>query len=109
MATTEVHDGGQLAAARALAGLGIRELARAAGTTTRTLHRLETGGLIHVAEKKRHGCVQRALWARIVTALVGAGVELLPQGSSFGAGVRWTAPRERREKHNGGTPVGRTA
>jgi DNA-binding XRE family transcriptional regulator len=96
MAIIEVHDGRQLAAARALAGLGIRDLAAAAGVTVRTLHRLETGGLIQVAEKKRHGCVQRDLWAQIVTALAGAGVELLPQGASFGAGVRWRAPRERR-------------
>jgi hypothetical protein len=29
-------------------------------------------------------------------ALTNAGVELLAQGSSFGAGVRWKAPRERR-------------
>jgi hypothetical protein len=91
-----VHDGKQLAAARALAGLGIRELAAAAGTTPRTLHRLEKGGTIHVSEKKRHGHVQRAVWERITGALEGAGVELLPQGAKFGAGVRWTAPRERR-------------
>jgi hypothetical protein len=96
MATIEVHDGKQLAAARVLAGLGIRELAAAAGIAARTLHRLETGGAIYVAEKKRHGCVQRALWTKITAALADAGVELLPQGASFGSGVRWTAPRERR-------------
>jgi hypothetical protein len=96
MAIIETHDGRQLAAARALAGLGIRELAAAAAVTVRTLHRLGTGGMIQVAERKRHGCVRRALWAQVVAALAGAGVELLPQGASFGAGVRWTAPRERR-------------
>ena len=90
------HDGKQLAAARALAGLGIRELAAAAGITPRTLHRLEMGGTIHVSEKKRHGCVQRAVWEQIIAALATAGIELLPQGASFGSGVRWTAPRERR-------------
>jgi hypothetical protein len=75
-----------------LAGLGICELAAAAGTTSRTIHRLETGGIVQVAEKKRHGYVQRALWERIIAALAAAGVELLPQGTSFGAGVRRTAP-----------------
>jgi hypothetical protein len=89
-------DGRQLAAVRALAGLGIRELAAAASVAVRTLHCLETGGSIQVAEKKRHGCVQRDLWGQIVAALAGARVELLPQGASFGAGGRWTAPRERR-------------
>jgi hypothetical protein len=43
------------APARALADLGIRELAAATAITPRTLHRLETRGLIHVSEKKRHG------------------------------------------------------
>jgi AcrR family transcriptional regulator len=33
-----------LAAARALAGLGIREIAAAANISLRTLHRLETSG-----------------------------------------------------------------
>jgi hypothetical protein len=75
MAIIEIHDGRQLAAARALAGLGIRELAAAASVTVRTLHRLEIGGVIQVAQKKRHGCVQQ-----IVAALAVAGVELLPQG-----------------------------
>jgi hypothetical protein len=90
------HDGKQLAAARALAGLGIRELAAAAAITPRTLHRLETGGVIHVSEKKRHGHVQRAVWNRIMGGLAAAGVELLAEGGSYGAGVRWTAPRDRR-------------
>jgi hypothetical protein len=42
MAIIEIHDGRQLAAARALIGLGILELAAAAGVTVRTVHRLET-------------------------------------------------------------------
>jgi hypothetical protein len=91
-----IHDGKQLTAARALAGLGIRELANAAGIAPRTLHRLEVGGVIHVSEKKRHGHVQRAVWERIMAALATAGVELLSEAGSFGAGVRWKKPRERR-------------
>ena len=96
MSRNATHDGKQLAAARALAGLGIRELAAAAQIAPRTLHRLETGGAIHVSEKKRHGHVQRAVWERLITALQAAGVELLPEGGSFGAGVRWTVSRSRR-------------
>jgi len=96
-ATITTHDGKQLTAARALASLGIRELAAAAGITPRTLHRLENGGVVHVSEKKRHGHVRRAVWERIMAALAIAGVELLAEGGSFGAGVRWTEPRERRD------------
>ena len=94
-----IHDGKQLTAARALADLGIRELAAAAGIAPRTLHRLENSSMIHVSEKKRHGHVQRAVWERITAALRAAGIELLAEGGSFGAGVRWTAPRNRRENH----------
>jgi|SRR5262252_5564136 len=54
-ANITTHDGKQLAAARALAGLGIRELAAAADIAPRTLHRLETSGVIQVSETKRHG------------------------------------------------------
>src|SRR5690349_7965527 len=96
MSRPPIHDGKQLTAARALAGLGIRELAAAAGIAPRTLHRLETGGVIHVSEKKRHGHVQRAVWKPIIAALAIAGVELLAEGGSFGAGVRWKKPRGRR-------------
>ena len=34
---------------------------------------------------------------RIIAALATARVELLPEGGSYGAGVRWTAPRDRWE------------
>lgn len=95
-ASITTHDGKQLAAARALAGLGIRELAAAADIAPRTLHRLEMSGVIHVSEKKRHGHVQRAVWDRLMAALAQVGVELLAEAASRGAGVRWTAPRERR-------------
>jgi hypothetical protein len=96
----KVYDGKQLTAARALAGLGIRELAAAAGIAPRTLHRLEIGGTIQVAEKKRHGHLQRAVWQKIVVARREAGVVLLPEGGSFGSGVRWTKPRARREQES---------
>ena len=92
----DVHDGKQLAAGRALAGFGIRELAAAAGIAPRTLHRLENGGMVHVSEKKRHGCVQLAVWEQIVKALRDAGVELLPENGNHGAGVRWRLPRSQR-------------
>jgi hypothetical protein len=92
----KVYDGKQIAAGRTLAGLGIRELAKAAAIAPRTLHRLETSGPIHVSEKKRHGHVQRVVWDRIVVALRNAGVELQQEGASFGSGVRWVHPRSRR-------------
>jgi hypothetical protein len=91
-----IHNGKQLTAARALAGIGIRELAAATDIAALPVHRHETDGVIHICERKRHGRVQRAVWQRIIAALATAGVELLSQGGSFGAGVRWTAPRERR-------------
>jgi hypothetical protein len=77
---------GQLAAARALAGFGIQELATFADIVLRALHRLGTGGVICVSEKKRHGHMQRAVWDRIMAALATAGVELLAEGGSFGTG-----------------------
>jgi hypothetical protein len=76
----------------------VAELAAAAGVTPRTLHRLEIGGAIPVAAKRRHGHVSRAVLNKIMGALALRGVELVPQTESFGSGVRWTAPRERREK-----------
>lgn len=96
-ANITTHDGKQLAAARALAGHGIRELAAAADIAPRTLHRLETSGVIFVSEKKRHSHVQRAVWERIMAALARVGVELLAEEGSFGAGARWKEPRERRD------------
>jgi hypothetical protein len=84
----------------ALAGLGIRELTAAADIAPRTLHRLETGGMIYIAEKKRYGHIRREVWERIVTALRNAGVKLLPEGASFGSGARWTDPRARRAQES---------
>jgi hypothetical protein len=83
-----IHNGKQLTFARASAGIGIRELAAATDITPRLLHRHETGGVIHIWEEKRHDRAQRAVWQRIMAALATAGVELLAQGGSFGAGVR---------------------
>jgi AcrR family transcriptional regulator len=98
MATDTIFEGKQLAAARVLAGLGMRELAAAAGVALGTLHRLEASIVIHVSETKQRGSVRRLVWEQITAALAAAGVELLPQGMSFGAGVRWTAPREHRQR-----------
>jgi hypothetical protein len=89
-------DGRQLTAARALAGLTVVELAAAAGVTPRTIHRLEIGGVIRVADKRRHGHVSRAVWDRIASALTEHGVELVPEGGDRGAGVRWTLCRADR-------------
>src|SRR5690349_18509134 len=91
--TLSVHDGRQLTAARVLAGLTLRQLAAAAQTTTRTLNRLECGGPILVAAKKRHGHVERDLWERILTILERHGVEFLVDDGARGAGVRWRQSR----------------
>jgi transcriptional regulator with XRE-family HTH domain len=89
-------DGRQLTAARALAELTVAELAESAGVTPRTLHRLEIGGVVPVAQKRRHGHVSQAVLDKITGALAVRGVELVPQTESLGSGVRWIAPRERR-------------
>jgi hypothetical protein len=54
-------DGRQITAARGLAELTVVELAEAAGVAFRTVHRIEIGGELHVAEKRRHGHVSRAV------------------------------------------------
>jgi hypothetical protein len=90
-----MHDGRQRAAG-ALAGLGIRELAASEDIEPRALRWLETCGEIHVFEKKRDGHMQRAARERILAALATAGFELLAEGGSFGAGVGWKKPPERR-------------
>jgi hypothetical protein len=96
VAQVTIFHGRQLAAARVLAGLDMRQLAAAAGVALGTLHRLEACGEIHVSETKRRGYVRRSVWQQITDALADAGVELVAQGGSFGAGVRWKAPHERR-------------
>lgn len=94
----DVFDGRQLTAARALAELTVAELAAAAGVTPRTVHRLEIGGEIHVADKRRHGHVSRDVWDRIVSALEWRGVEMLPEGENRGAGAGWKMPRDARNR-----------
>ena len=89
-------DGRLIAAARALAGLTIEDLAAAAGVTKRTISRLEVGGVIQVAPKRRHGHVSQEVWGKINDALTRHGVELLPEGDGHGAGVRWRRPRADR-------------
>ena len=91
-----IFDGRQLTAARALAGITVVELAEAAGVTARTIHRLEIGGVVHVAPKKRHGHVSRETLDKIVDALARHGVELVPEGDGRGAGARWRLPRASR-------------
>jgi transcriptional regulator with XRE-family HTH domain len=91
------YDGRQLTAARALAELTVVELAEAAGVTPRTIHRLEIGGVIQVADKRRHGHVSRDVWDRIVGALERHGVELIPESGDRGAGVRWKTARASRK------------
>jgi hypothetical protein len=91
-----VVDGRQIAAARALANIGVQELAEAAGVTPRTIGRLEVDATITVADRRRHGCVSREIFDRVVAALRQRGIELLPEGGDYGSGVRWTAPRAKR-------------
>jgi hypothetical protein len=91
-----VFDGRQLTAARALACLTVIELARAAGVAARTIHRLEIGGALPIADKVRHGHVSRDVWDKIVGALALHGVELVPESVDRGAGVRWAQPRSLR-------------
>jgi hypothetical protein len=79
-----------------VAGLTVADLAKAADTTTRTISRLEVGGPIYVAAKKRHGHVEVTLWNRIVEALAEHGVELLPEENRHGSGVCWINPRVAR-------------
>jgi DNA-binding XRE family transcriptional regulator len=89
-------DGRQLTAARALAELTVIELAKAAGVTTRTVNRLEVGGVLHVSEKIRHGHVSRQVRNKIMDALAMYDVVLLPEVGSHGAGVRWMRARANR-------------
>lgn len=94
--TLATADGRQLTAARAMAGLTIAELAEAAGVTPRTVVRLEAGGEIRIAGRKRHGHVEQGLWLRILNVLRERGVELIPEGDNVGSAVRWFRPRSQR-------------
>ena len=87
----KLFHGRQVAAARVLAGIGVRELASAAAVTPRTVHRIETGGVVRVADGKRHGYVSGDVWGRIALALKRHGVELTPASGEHGLGVRWVS------------------
>jgi DNA-binding XRE family transcriptional regulator len=92
----ETWDGRLIAAARALAGLTVEQLAAAAEVGEKTIrrieHRKEDGTWdVSVAPKLRHGHVSRETWERIVAALERHGVELHPAKDGQGAGVRWKA------------------
>ena len=89
-------DGRQITAARALAGLTVRELADKASTTKRVISDIESGGPVRVSPQRRRGYVSANLWKRIVEALQEAGVELLPERGGHGAGARWILPRRDR-------------
>ena len=73
----------------------VAELAKAAGVTARTINRIQVGGVVHLAPRKRHGHVRHEVWDKFVAALVQRGVEL-PEGERHGAGARWVQPRAKR-------------
>jgi hypothetical protein len=54
-----LFDGRQIAATRALANVGAKDLAESAGVTPRTIGRLEVDDAIAVAPKRRHGHVSK--------------------------------------------------
>ena len=81
--------GRQITAARALAGLTIRDLATGARTTPRMIAKIETGGPVRVSAKRRHGHVSDDLWQRVLAALAAAGVELIEESDGRGGGARW--------------------
>ena len=87
-----IWHGRQLAAARALANMTIRNLADAASTTKRVVSDLELNGAIEISRKRRHGHTSRDLWDRIVAALAARGVEMTLGTDRHGGGVRWIAP-----------------
>jgi transcriptional regulator with XRE-family HTH domain len=91
-----IFEGRQLTAARALAEMTIAELAEAAQVTVRTLHRLEIGGAVPIAPKRRHGHVSQVVFDKIMAALAQRGIELLPEGEAHGSGVRWIRRRAER-------------
>jgi transcriptional regulator with XRE-family HTH domain len=81
--------GRQIAAARALAGLTITELAEAANVTERTIRRIEAAETLTLAERRTHGAISLATWEKVLVALLDHGVELMPASATRGAGVRW--------------------
>ena len=62
----------------------------------RTVSRLEVGGVLHIAAKKRHGHVSQEVWSKIINALARHDVEMLPEDGNHGSGVRWMRARADR-------------
>jgi hypothetical protein len=91
-----IFEGRQIAAARALANVSVRELAEDAGVTERTIGRFEVNAVIAVSPRRRHGHVSAAVFDKIVAALRRRGVELVNEAECHGAGARWASPRARR-------------
>ena len=89
-------EGRLIAAARALAGLTVKELAAEAGVTTRTINRIELTPLNRISPKLRHGHVAQETVDKIHSALSHRGVALLGEVDEFGAGVLYLKPRTRR-------------
>lgn len=89
----ETWDGRLIAAGRALARLSSKELAEKAGVTPRTVVRIEAENEIQVSEKKRHGCVSRETWDKLIGVLATHGVELFRAEDGKGAGVRLRSKR----------------
>lgn len=81
--------GRQVAAARALAGLTITELASEAGVTERTIRRIEAAETITLAERLTQGAFSLSTWEKVVSALLDHGVELMPPSGARGGGARW--------------------
>lgn len=84
-----IWHGRQVAAARALAGLTITELASEAGVTERTIRRIEAAETIMIAERLTHGAFSLSTWEKVVSALLDHSVELIPPSDTRGAGARW--------------------
>lgn len=89
----EIWDGRLIAAARALAGMTVRDLAAKARTGRSVISDLEQQETVLVSPTRRHGFVSRDLWGRIIDALQASGVEIFQDGDGVGAGVRWVQPR----------------
>ncbi len=79
--------GRQIAAARALAGLSVKDLAGAAGITPHAVRKLEASPAIDP-----HASGAAPVWGKVMDALAAHGVELSGSGSFVGLGVRWVRP-----------------
>ena len=86
-----IDDEKQPTGARALAGIGIRELAAVADIAPRIRHRFAPGGVLPISER-----AAMAVCIRIMAAPATAASKSWRKGGSFGAVVRWTVPRRRR-------------